>query len=197
MKKIGRYLVLLASCGNYMKTKSKIGPKFLKIIVSIFGIGFAIFSMMILNIIISHFEFIGLIVFMMMSMFALMFSFYGLESIRQIVVRPDQKIIEIVYLGVFRKRFENSEISGFCSYPFSNRIGTYAGILLEFINGKQIQISEFDTRNFKEIETVISSFVESKKDLKLKIWTKFNKILLGYAVFMILLMIIGKLLNLK
>ena len=178
-----------------MKTKTKIGPKILKIIVLIFGIGFAIFSLMILNVIISNFEFIGLIVFLLMSMFALLFSFYGFESLRQIIVIPDQKVIEIVYLGFIRKRFENAEVLGFRSYPFSNRIGNYSGILLEFINGQQIQLSEFDTRNFNEIRTVISTFVEIKKDLKLKIWTKFNKILLAYGLLTILLLITGKLLD--
>ena len=71
----------------------------------------------------------------------------------------------------------------------------YSGILLEFINGQQIQLSEFDTRNFNEIRTVISTFVEIKKDLKLKIWTKFNKILLAYGLLTILLLITGKLLD--
>lgn len=179
-----------------MKTKSKIRPNFLKIIILIFGIGFALFSMFILNVIISDFKFIGLIVFLLISMFAILFSFYGLESLRQIIVIPDQKVIEIVYLGIFRRRFENAEILGFCSYPFINRIGTYSGILLEFISGQQIQLSEFDTKNFEVIKTEISSFVVFKKDLKLKIWTKFNKILLVYGLLTILLMIIGKLLNL-
>ena len=180
-----------------MKTKSKLGPKILKVIVSMFGIGFTVFSLMILNVIVSDFEYVGLIVFLMMSMFALLFSFYGFESLRQIIVLPDQKVIEVVYFGVFRKRFENGEILGFRAYPFSNRIGTYSGILLEFINGLQIQLSEFDTKNFKEIKSVLSCFVEYKKDLNLKISTKFNKFLLAYGVLIVLLMVIGKIFDLK
>ena len=48
---------------------------------------------------------------------------------------------------------------------------------------------------FADYRTVISTFVEIKKDLKLKIWTKFNKILLAYGLLTILLLITGKLLD--
>jgi hypothetical protein len=176
-----------------MKTKYKIGPTLIKVIISILGISSLIFTIMVLRALLSDFDFIGLLVFTLILMFTLLIVNYSVTSLKQIVVRPDQQIIEIVYLGIFKKRYSKMEIIGFRSYSFLNRIGTYQGILIEFKNGTQMQISEYDIKNFNEIQIAVSTFVEYNKDLKLVLWTKFNKFLLVLGIVSVVIMIIGKL----
>lgn len=175
-----------------MKAKVKIGPTIVRFFILMLGLVFALFSAKILLLLIFKFEFIGLIVFMMMLLFALVFLFFGHSCLSQIIVNQDERSLEIVYLSILRIHKKDSSISGYCVYPFNNGIGTYSGILLELNGGKQIQLSEFDIKNFKEIETAISTFVKYKKDIKLRIWTKFNKILLVIAILLVILMIFGK-----
>jgi hypothetical protein len=179
-----------------MKTKLKAGPIIISIIISIFGIGSLFFTILILRALLLDFDFIGLLVFTLIFMFALLTVNYSATSLKQIVVRPDQRTIEIIYWGIYKVKFSKMEIIGFRSYPLYNRIGSFQGILLEFKNGKQIQISEYDIKNLKDIQAAISTFVEYKKDLKLSLWTKINMFLLALGIFSIGIMIIGKLLGL-
>lgn len=178
-----------------MKTIPKIGPMILKIIVLLIGLGFATLTSMILFKLSTEFDYIGFLVFLMMLMATLMFLNYGLSTIRQFTIRSDQGIIELVYLGLFKTIYEITSIKGYCNYRFSNRIRNYPGILIEFKNGKQVQISEFDIKNFTEVKSSIECFVSYNKNLKLILWTRFNKFLALFGIIMILFMILGKLLS--
>jgi hypothetical protein len=151
---------------------------------------------MILRVILLEFELIGLLVFLMISMFSSMFLYYGLSSLKQFVFDPNHKTIEIIYLGMFKRIIVEDEVKGFCSFPFVNRIRTYEGILLELKNQKQYQLSEFDIKNFKEIQLAISSFIIYKKDLRLRIWTNFNKALVVISALVLFLLIFSKILSL-
>ena len=177
-----------------MKTKPKIGPLILKIILFLIGLGFSAFTSIIFLKLLSDFEYIGGLVFLMMLMVTLMFLNYSISSLKQFTIKPEQGIIEIGYLGLFKTIYDISSIEGYCNYRFSNRIRNYPGILIEFKNGLQVQISEFDIRNFAEVESSIESFVSYNKNLKLLIWTRFNKFLALFGLLLILLMIFGKLL---
>jgi hypothetical protein len=129
-----------------------------------------------------------------MSMVTLLFLNYGISSLKNIIIKPDQGIIEIVYLGLFKITYEITSVKGYCNYRFSNRIRNYPGILIEFKSGKQVQISEFDINNFAEVKSSIENLVSYDKNLKLTIWTGFNKFLALFGIIMILFMIVGKLL---
>jgi hypothetical protein len=178
-----------------MNSKAKIFPTIVKVFVLILGLGFAVFALLILDVLLTDFEYIGLLVLTAISLFSILFLSYSINSLRYIEIDNNHKYLKVIYLGFYKVSYDKSSILGYCSYPFSNRIGTYPGILLEFTNGKQIQLSEFDIKNFKEIEDSISSFIDYKNDIKLKYWTKTNKILVIIGGMAIVMMILGKILK--
>ncbi|MDH5694314.1 MAG: hypothetical protein OEZ47_14555 [Gammaproteobacteria bacterium] len=177
------------------KSKPKIGPTLLKLFLLCLGIGFAIFCSMILNQIIEDFEFIGLTALLMFSLMAFMGLYFGISSLRTVIVDSQRKNVEIVYLWFWRTTVTEAEITGFKSYAFTNNIGIYSGILVQLKNGKQFQLSEFDTKNFTAIRDAMSSFIENKNELKLNIWTSLNKAVFVYAGMFIVLLVVGKILE--
>jgi hypothetical protein len=175
------------------KSKAKFGPTLLKLFLVLLGTAFAIFCMVILNTLIDDFEFVGLTGFLIFSMIAFMTLYFGITSLRTIIVDPDRKLINIVYPWVWRTTLTETDIKGFNTYPFTNNIGTYKGILVELQNGKQFQLSEFDIRNFNEIKEAISKFIERNKQLKLNMWTNLNKSVFIYMGLFVALMGLGEL----
>ena len=177
------------------RSKPKIGPTLLKLFLLCLGIGFAVFCSMILNLIIHDFEFIGLTAFLMFSLIAFMGLYFGVTSLRTVIVDTDRRTVDIVYLWFWRRTLTEADIAGFNTYPFINRIGTYSGILVQLQNGKQFQLSEFDIKNFTEIKHAMTSFIEQKNELKLNIWTSLNKAVFVYIGIFIIFMGIGKFLG--
>ncbi|QCK15593.1 hypothetical protein [Mangrovivirga cuniculi] len=175
------------------KSKAKIGPTLLKLFLLLLGTAFAIFSTMILNNLLEDFEFIGLTVFLMFSIIAFMGLYFGTTSLRTVIIDPERKLINIVYLWFWRTTLTESDIKGYITYPFSNNIGTYQGILIELQNGKQFQLSEFDIKNFSNIKEAISKFIHQNSQLKLNIWTNLNKFAFVYMGIFIALLGLGKL----
>lgn len=156
-----------------MKPKYKLGPIILKIFILLLGIAFAVFSIMMLKVIIINFKFVGVFVFIMISWFASIFLLYGINVLKSITIDLNNKTIELSYLGLFKKQYNISSIKGFCNYPYINRLNIYEGILIEFENGRQFQMNTFEISNFKELQLEISRFVKQRKDLKIKIWNDF------------------------
>jgi len=175
------------------KSKAKFGPTLLKLFLVLLGTAFAIFCTLILNTLIEDFEFIGLTAFLMFSMIAFMGLYFGTTSLRTVIIDPDRKLINIVYLWFWRTTLTESDIKGYNTYPFTNNIGTYQGILVELQNGKQFQLSEFDIKNFSDIKEAISKFIHQNNQLKLNIWTNLNKYAFVYMGLFIALLGLGKL----
>ncbi len=174
------------------KSKSKFGPTLLKFFLLCIGIGFAVFCFLILNRIVNDFEFIGLIAFLMFSLFAFMGLYFGITSLRTVIVDSDRRTVDIVYLWFSRTTLTETEIDGFSSYPFTNNIGTYRGILVQLHNGKQFQLSEFDIKNFEEIKDAISVFIKQDSHIKLNFWTSLNKYAFMYMGLVLVLLGLGK-----
>jgi len=177
------------------KSIPKIGPTLLKLFLLSLGMGFAIFCSMILNQIIKDFEFIGLTALLIFSLIAFMGLYFGISSLRTVIVDSQRKNVEIVYLWFWRKTLTETEITGFKNYAFTNNIGIYSGILVQLKNGKQFQLSEFDIKNFTVIRDAMSSFIENKNELKLNMWTSLNKAVFVYAGMFIFLLVLGKILE--
>jgi hypothetical protein len=175
------------------RSRAKIGPTLLKLFLVFLGTAFTIFCTLILNTLFEDFEFVGLLAFLMFSMMAFIGLYFGITSLRIIIVDTERKHINIIYLWFWRTTLTKSDIRGFNTYPFTNNIGTYNGILVELRSGKQIQLSEFDIRNFDAIKEAIATFVEWDNQLKLNMWTKLNKSALIYLGLFIALMGLGKL----
>ncbi|WMN07870.1 hypothetical protein QYS48_30170 [Marivirga arenosa] len=177
------------------KSKAKFGPTLLKFFLVLLGTGFATFCVLILNTLIADFEFIGLTAFLIFSLFAFMGLYFGTSSLRTVIIDPEHKLINIVYLGFWRTTLTASDIKGFNTYPFTNNIGTYQGVLVELQNGKQFQLSEFDIKNFSDIKNAIAQFIEQNNQLKLNMWTNLNKSAFIYMGLFIILMLTGQLLG--
>ena len=129
----------------------------------------------------------------MFSMIAFMGLYFGTTSLRTVIIDPERKLINIVYLWFWRTTLTESDIKGYNTYPFTNNIGTYHGILVELQNGKQFQLSEFDIKNFSDIKEAISKFIQQNNQLKLNMWTIINKYAFIYVGLFIVLLGLGKL----
>ena len=175
------------------KSKQKIIPVFLKTLLLVIGIGFGLLALVMIEIVLTDFALIGLIGAIMFMMFSSGSIFFGIRSLRTVVADKNSKSIDLVLFGIFRQTIFYSDIKGICSYPFTNNLGSYDGLLIELLNGQQIQFSAFDIRNFEDLKTELLEFIPTDNQLKLNIWTSFAKTFVIICLALVLIMLLGKL----
>jgi hypothetical protein len=188
-------LWVIAKSDKTMKSKNKIGPLILKLTVLTLGLGLGGFCLLMLSVIIQEFVMAGLIAILVIGFISITTLHLGVNSLKTINIDIERKTLTIRHLGLFETLFTVDKIKGYNRWPFSNRFGTYKGTLIETNDGRQIHLTEFDTKNYKEIRDAVATFVQKNNDIRLKMWTTFNKSAIVFGTVMILFMIIVKIME--
>ncbi len=109
-------------------------------------------SSLFVNILAKDFNTAGLVASLVFSMLAMGFIYVGLDAVKAITVDPKNKILKVSYLGIYSQVIRQEEILGFALRPFTNKLGTFKGTLVQTRKNKQVQFSEFDYRNYADLE---------------------------------------------
>ncbi|EJF11248.1 hypothetical protein, partial [Pontibacter sp. BAB1700] len=116
------------------------------------GIGALIMSLLFVNIITKDFDTAGLVASLVFSMLAMAFIYVGLDAVKAVTVDPNNKILKVSYLGIYIQVISQNEILGFTLKPFTNKLGTFRGTLIQTKKNKQVQFSELDYQNYADLE---------------------------------------------
>lgn len=156
------------------------------------GIGALLLSVLLLNLIVNDFDTVGLVAALVFSMLAMGFLYVGLDAVKAVTIDPHNKILKVSYLGIYSQVIRHDEIESFALKPFTNKLGTFRGTLVQTKKNKQVLFSEFDYQNYADLEDVVKEIAPFDDTIQINYFPPFAKIFYVYAGLVFVLIIVLK-----
>ena len=119
-----------------------------------------------------------------MTWIALTPLFLTLSMMRNFVVHEER--LEVNYLfGLLRYFYDYKELK-VSDYTWSTK-----GVLIELPDGDQLTIGERQYRNYQELKHSLEKRIQKEK-IGIKYSNRFTRLLIGFGVFILILLLIGK-----
>ena len=134
------------------------------------GLGFSIFSAMVLCQLLKEFNLTGLTGFSFYLFFGIMGLAIGLSGTKKIIVDPEKKTIVVQGFCLVKNTYYFQELLGCKSFRFRNKWRSYSALFVQLTDSRQFAFTAQDFVNFKEIASVVSSLAPRNELLKRDFW---------------------------
>ena len=157
----------------------------IKLFLLALGIGGAIFSALILRLLLHEFSADGLFPQAFFGAGSAILLFTMLSNVKSIRIDFDKRVIVLKNFWVISSCYGFEEFTGYKPFTFFNKVGVYPAFFIETATGVRATFSGFELFNYDEVRKAISEALVCDENLQRNEWHTGNQKTMGLTVVLL------------